>query len=360
MSLGCGSTSYTITDRDNGGIVTASGVLTSVEYNRVLNDASTATATLGVSGPACCRQLGGVRSWRHMLNLYRNGSFIWSGFITNVDWNFDNVVVDATDIIGLLDRRVPHSDMSFTGTDITEIARRLVEDGLAPDDPGHTVTVIDEAGVTGGRTYSLNVGQTADHLRDLAGTGLDFTAVGNNIVIMPDGFCDVVGRLSDQDFPSGLTVSEDGASLATRQLVAGADGVIGVAGGVNAYYGLLEIYSEQTNITDQTSADAAAKAALASSLGVPVFIATQNVTLSPTANVDLAALVPGWCVDVTTAATCREITQRLKVTGVKVSEDGGTGSGQPGQESITVTLAATGDNLAVVELPSSGTQVQES
>jgi hypothetical protein len=175
--------------------------------------------------------------------------------------------------------------------------------------------------------------------------------VGNNVVILPDDFCDVVGRLSDQDFPSGLTVSEDGASLATRQIVVGAAGTEpAVSGGVNAYYGLLEVYSEQTSITDQDAAQAAADAALKTSLGVPVYIATQNVTLSPTANVDITSLVPGWCLDITTAATCRQVTQRLKITGLKVTEDGGNGSNSPGQESVTLTLAATGDNLEVVSV----------
>lgn len=347
MPIGCASHSYTITDRD-GGFVTASGVLTEVLYNRLLNDASTASVTIGVSGPNCCTELGDVRSWRHTLNLFRGEEFMWSGFITNVDWSFDQVVVDATDIIGLLDLRVPHQDFAFTDTDLTEIARQLVEDGLAPDDPGHDVTVIGTAGVTGGRSYTENIGQTADHLRDLADTGIDFTAVGNNIVILPDDFCDVVGRLSDEDLPEGLTVSEDGASLATRQIVAGseASGAVGVAGGTNAYYGLLERYTEQTSITTQAAADSAAAARLAASAVVPVFINTQNITLSPTANVEVAQLVPGWCVDITSDSTCRTISQRLKITGLTVSEDGGDGD-TPGQERILLQVSATGDELEV-------------
>lgn len=347
MPVGCASHSYTITDRD-GGLVTASGTLTDVEYTRLLNDVSTATVTVGVSGPDCCAELGNVRSWRHQLNIYRDNAFMWSGYITNVDWDRDKVVVDATDLVGLLDRRVPHQDFTFTDTDITEIARQLVEDGLAPDDPGHTVTIIGEAGVDGGRTYAENIGQTADHLRDLADTGLDFTAVGNNLVILPDDFCDVVGRLADEDFPAGLTVSEDGASLATRYIVAGSDdsGAVGVAGGTNAYYGLLEVYAEQTSITDQTSATAAATAALKAALSVPVFMETNNITLSPSANVEVVSLVPGWCVTVTSDATCRTVTQRLKITGLKVSEDGGSGDA-PGQEQIILQLTATGNELEV-------------
>lgn len=354
MAVGCPTHTYTITAR-NGAMVSASGVLTSVEYNRLLNDTSTAKATIHVSGPDCCAELGGVRSWQHKLNIFRGGNafssggLIWTGFILNVDWYFDRIQVSAVDIIGLLDRRVPHRNFSFTGTDITEVARQLVEDGLAPDDPGHSTTVVGATGVLAGRVYEKNVGQTADHLRDLADTGLDFTAVGNNIVILPDAFADVVGHLSDDDFPDGLRVTEDGASLATRQIVAGSQSgtPVGSAGGVNSYYGLLERYSETTTIKDQTSADAAAAAKLKSTLGVPVFIDTQNVTLAPTAPVDVAALVPGWCVDISTDSTCRTVTQRLKITGLKISEDGGSDA-TPGQEHVVLQVAATGDNLQTV------------
>lgn len=349
MPLGCVAThTYTITDR-GGGVVAASGILTYVQWSRIINDSSTASVRIAVSGNDCCAQLGNIRSWRQTLNIYRGGMFVWSGFIVNVDWKFDEVNVDAIDIIGLMDRRVPHQNFSFTDTDVTEIARQLVEDALFPDDPGHSVTVIGPSGVLGGRTYDQNVGQTADHLRDLADTGLDFTAVGNNIVIMPDDFCEVVGRLADEDMPEGLSVAEDGGSLATRVIVAGSeqDDVIGVAGGVNAYYGLLERYVEQNNISTQEAADAAAQARLKSSLGVPTFIDTKEVTLAPTANVELSHLVPGWCLDITTDGTCRTISQRLKITGLQVTEDGGSGS-TGGQEKVTIQVASTGDDLAVV------------
>jgi hypothetical protein len=342
MPIGCATHTYTITDRD-GGTVTGSGLLTDVQYNRVLNDASTAQVVIGVSGPDCCAELGSVRSWRHTLNIYRNDDFMWSGQITNVDWGYDKVTVSATDIIGLLDRRVPHQDFVYTSTDLVDIAEDLIEDGLAPDDPGHTVTKVAQSGVTGGRSYNRNIGQTADHLRDLADTGMDFVAVGNNIVLLPDDFCEVVGRLSDEDLPEGVTVTEDGAALATRWIVAGseASGSVGVAGGVHPYYGLLEQYVELTSITDQASADAAAAAKLKASLPVPTVIDTQNITLSPTANVDMLSLVPGWCLDITTSITCRDITQRLKITGLQVSEDGGTGD-TPGQERILVQVVAAG------------------
>jgi len=294
MAVGCAAHTYTITDRD-GSLITQTGDLLSVEYNRLLNESSAATITIGVTGTECCNQLGNLRSWRHLLNIYRGQDFMWSGFITRIDWSFDKCVITAVDIIGLLDRRVPHRAYTFVDTDITQVAAALVEDGLAPDDPGHTTTVVAASMVLAGRTYEANVGQTADHLRDLADTGLDFTAVGNNVVILPDAFADVVGRLSDEDLPEGVTVTEDGASLGTRQIVAGSQAgtPVGTAGGVNPYYGLLEVYTEQTTITDQASADVAAAAKLTSNLGVPVYIDTQDVTLAPTASIAVPSLVPG-------------------------------------------------------------------
>lgn len=338
--LGCASHTYVVRDR-SGARVTASGVLTSVEWHRVLDDASTARVTVA-GGADCCGDLSRLRTWRQTLDVYRGGTFVWSGPITQVEWTTDGVTIDAVDIIGLLDRRVPHQNFTFTGTDLNEIARQLIEDGFAPDDPGHTTTVIGPAGITGGREYSRGVGQTADHLRDLADTGIDFTAVGNNIVLLPETFCAVVGRLSDQDMPEGLIVAEDGTALATKWYVAGSsDDVLGEAGGADPYYGLLERYVEQTSVTDTDSAQQAAEAKLRASSAAPVFIDTQQVTLSPTSPVAVEQLVPGWCLDITSSGTCRRITQRLKIVGVDVAETGGTGD-TAGQEQVQVQVAASG------------------
>lgn len=341
MTLGCAAHSYTITDRD-GGNIASSGTLTNVQYNRLLNDTSTAVVTIGTAAPGCCDQLGGIRAWRHRLNIFRNADLVWSGLVLNVDWTVDDVTVTGVDLFGLLDRRVPHQDFVFEGTDLSVIAEQLIEDGLAPDDPGHEITIMGRALVTGGRTYEQDTGQTADHLRDLADTGIDITVIGSRFIILPDDFCDVVGRLSDDDLPQGLRVTEDGASLATRQIVAGQEegNIIGSAGGANAYYGLLEVYTEQTTITTNTAATASAQARLTASATVPVFIDTQDVTLAPTANIEFNALAPGWCVDITTDSTCRRVTQRLKITGLKVTENAT-------QEQIVLQVTATGATLEV-------------
>jgi hypothetical protein len=325
-----------------GATVTEAEILTSVSWTRVLDDVSSASVVINPSGN-CCERLREVRAWRHDLHIYRDGRPVWQGPIIQPEWRDGEVELGALDVLAWLDRRVPHQDMAFGDADLTEIAAWLIEDAFAPHDPGHSVEVVAPAGVRGGRAYRRNVGQTGDHLRNLAETGLDFTAVGSRIVLLPETHRESVGRLSDADLPNGLVVAEDGAELATRVIVAGdeASGVMGEAGGPDAYYGLLERYVEETSITTSASAAEAARARLRASFPVPVFIATEEVTISPEAAVEVPYLVPGWCLDITSAATCRTVAQRFKITGVKVSETGGTDD-SAGGESVQVQVAATG------------------
>jgi hypothetical protein len=342
---GCGTHQAAVLDR-NGATIAVAEVLTEVEWTRTLDTVSTARAVINPDGD-CCNRLGRIGTWRNRLVIFRDGKYVWDGPITNISWSLGQVELNASDVLAWLDNRVPHATRTFTNVDLSVIAEWLIEDGFAPDDPGHTVQVIDKAGVTGSRSYSLGIGQTGDHLRQLAEAGIDFTAIGSKILILPETHMDSVGRLSDADLPDGLQVAEDGGSLVTRWIVAGSDesGAIGSYGDVDPYYGLHERYIEMSEITDNASATEAAKARHRVSRVVPVFVDTQQVTISPLASIDVPALVPGWCLDVTSAETCRKVSQRLKITGVKVSETGGDDNG-PGSESVQVQVAASGAEAA--------------
>jgi hypothetical protein len=331
-SAGCGVHSALIVDRD-GAVVSHADVLVSVEWSRVLDDVSTAHVIINPDGD-CCAQLGRVRTWRHKLVIARDGVTVWEGPIIQAEWSLGKVELWASDILVWLDRRVPHESVTFAGADLADIGAWLIEDGFAPDDPGHEVRILGPTGVEGGRAYTRDDGQTGDHLRDLADTGLDYTAVGNTIVLMPEDWSASVGTLTDADLPEGLIVAEDGSQLATRVIVHGdqASGVKGVSGGADGYYGLLEVSVEQTSVKTDASALAAARSRRAANYPVPVFLSSDEVTLSPEAAVDVATLVPGWCVDVATQVTCRPLTQRLKIAGLKVEEDGDG-------ESVKVQLA---------------------
>lgn len=333
--IGCGTHQALILDR-SGATVAAADVLTEVEWNRVLDETSTARVVVQPRGD-CCEQFANVRSWRNRLAIYRNGKSVWDGPILQVEWSLGKIEIFAGDITAWLDRRVPHESISFTSAELTDIATWLIEDAFQPDDPGHTIQVVGPTRIRGDRAYTLDIGQSGDHLRDLADTGLDYTAVGSTIVLLPENHVTSVGMLTDSDFPEGLVVAENGAALATRWVVHGDEDstVKGVAGGTDSYYGLLERSVEETSVLDNSSATSAARSRRASSLPVPVFLDSENVTLSPQAAVDVGSLVPGWCVDVSTTKTCRTLAQRLKIVGVTVTEDGDS-------ESVKIQLAPTG------------------
>lgn len=335
MPVGCGRHQARILDR-SGAVVAQAETLVEVEWGRTLDDISQARIVVRPDSIDCCGAFGRVRPWRHRLVIYRNQRPCWEGPIVVPDWSMGEVELRAYDVLTWLDRRVPHRDMRFTGRDLTDIASWLIADGFGPDDPGHTVEVVAPTRIRGDRAYERDVGQTGDHLRDLAETGLDFTAVGNRIVLLPEDFCGRVGSLTDADFPSGLAVVEDGLALATRWIVHGRDDVRGEAGGGDAYFGLLERSVEATSVLDDKSATAAARSRLRTSNPSPVFIDSQQTTLSPDASVEVESLVPGWCVDVTTTSTCRTISQSLKIVGLKVTETGSEG------ERVSVQLTPAG------------------
>lgn len=338
---GCGTHTARIVSR-RGATIAEADVLTEVEWTRELDEFSSARVLISPSGD-CCNRLQYVRPWVHELHIFRDDKAVWWGPIIQPEWTPDGVEIFAADRLAWLDRRVPHRSIAFEDTDLADIAAWLIEDGYAPDDPGHDIHIVGPTGVTGGRAYTQDVGQTLDHVRDLAKAGLDFTAVGSTIILLPEDHRESVGQLTDADFPERLVVAEDGSSLVTRWIVAGDEeaGVIASDGGVDPEYGLLERYEEQTEITTVASAEQAARAKLRASAAAAVFIDTQQVTIAPDAAVDVPSLVPGWCLDVMSTATCRTVAQRLKIVGVKVSETGGTGS-SPGAESVQVQLAMSG------------------
>lgn len=323
MSLGCDAT-YVVRVIDRGGAVVATLTdLASVEWYRVLNDTSPCRVD-AIVNEDCCAALGLIRSWRHSVAVYRNESYVWGGPITSVSWRNETVTINAGDVLSWLARRVPHSLMAFTDVNGATVAQSLIEDGYSPDDPGHETVVLGRSTVAMSQTYREGIGQTLDWLSDVSASGgIDFTAVGQSIFIMPDEFAPVIGSITDADMPDGLVVSEDGSTIVTKWHVYGQDnsGIYGAFGGPDEYYGLLERSVQDTTVNSNRGAVNAARGLSQGSQDASVYIDTQNVTLSPDANVTVESLVPGWALDITTTATCRDITQRLKITGLHVVAD---------------------------------------
>lgn len=359
-TAGCGSHTAAIYDR-GGALLTHADVLTQIEWTRTLNDVSTARLVIQ-PGADCCERLQDVRSWRTKVVIWRDGSPVWEGPIVRVKWSVTEIELQCADIAGWLGVRLPHQTITFGDSDLVDIAAWLIEDAFRPDDPGHKVDIVAPSRVRGRRDYFRDGDSTLEHLKDLAETGLDWTAVGSTIVLLPEDHLVSVGTLTDADLPEGLTVTEDGEALATRWVVFGQDdqasqddddegdppsSVKGVAGGRAAYYGLIERAVEENSIKTSADAAAAARSRLRGSKPAPIYIDSDRVTLAPDAAVEVARLVPGWCVDVVTTETCRPIAQRMKIQTVTVTESGQSSGGDAGGtssggESVQLKLAPTG------------------
>lgn len=324
-----------IRDRCTGTTITGLD-FSDLTWQRTLDGVSEASVFVPASAD-CCGKLAGVRPWRHELAIVRNGESVWEGPLTLPSYCRSGIRIEARDFLYWLGGddagRVIHNDLCFDpdcgGAAATgpTIAAALIRDGFAPDDP----CVLDYLMVIDGgdlqeRFYTANSAYTLDALTDLARGGVDFTAVGRRIIVMPEGHA--LGRtamLSCDAFGGDLCVTDDGPGAATRAVVTGKapDGetvVSGAAGGVDAYFGLVERL-----LDDETVKTAAAAAAQAGGLlrnPPPLLVqAPQGSGLAPEAPVCVSELVPGVEVPVLVDCACREAAQIMRLTRLDVSVD---------------------------------------
>lgn len=302
-----------------------------LKWGRVRDGVSEASVTVPYG---CCGKLADVRSWRHELHVIRDGDEVWSGPVV-VDVNCrSGVTLVANDYLAWLGRRVIRYarcyDPECGGAPATGpvIAEQLVRDALEPDDPCllDYLTRID-GGANQEREYKLNSAYTLDALTDLARGGLDFTAIGRRIMLMPEGH--VLGRtalLTCDNFLGDVCVSDDGGGAATRAVVTGKAGdtdetvVSGYAGGVDPYYGLIEVLHNDDTI--RTAASAAAQAAGLIRNPPPLLVQPpQSAALDPNAPVCISELVPGVEVPVSMDCTCRSATQVMQLVKLDVTVD---------------------------------------
>lgn len=301
-TLGCGQYEAYVVPRGGGRQIVAEIAWTQIDWARVLDDTSSASA---LSDKSVCVSVDGIRSWRHELDLFRDGDEIWVGPILNpsapVQTDRRQFMVDARDVSAWWDHRLIHQDHAYiVPTDLATIFQDLATDAMAPDNsPGvHVVTT--PCNVKGVLTVLAAQHQMAGtQLRDLANTGIDWTAVRRDILAggatVPTAS---LGVFRDEHFLAPPLVTLDGTAQTNRWVVRGSGG--GAAG--DAIFadskndaaahddGLLESVDTVSTIQDYTSAKAAAdsRTLLTSSV-----VSIQNAVLAPTAPFTVPELIPG-------------------------------------------------------------------
>lgn len=334
----CRADSYRVIVRDKTGPEIVELDFTQLQWDRRLDDVSEATLTIP-PGADCCGKLADIWPWRHELAISRDGDEVWTGPIRVIADCTSGMIVKATDVLGWLQRRVIHEDHDWTVNLLgaVQAAEELIQDGFAPDDPDvlrHLFTV--GTGVVGGRSYVADSKYVIDALADLAKGSLDFTTIGRRIVLMPSGH--ELGRttlVTCDHFAGDVCTSVDGDDAATRTIVTGV-GVTGTAGGVDPYFGLVELLVDDQRIGRQATADDQAAGLLEGRNPPPLLVQPpQGSGLAPDAPICLSDLVPGVTVPVSVNCTCRAALQDMRLTQltVNVSADG---------ETLAPTLAPLG------------------
>lgn len=313
----------------------------SVEWERLLDDTSSARVVVPLGGPACCRELERARTWCNDLTIFRDETLVWQGPVVELIHDQEQTTIEARDVTQWLFRRVVRELIDFSSggaADLSVIAEALVRHGFGQDDPNvlpwlHVV----QAGVMGERRYMPESGYVLDHLRELARNGIDFTALGHRILITGEKPLDRLPGLSDDHFLDGLRVREAGLDAITSAIVLGR-GVRGEAGGTGGC-GLLEYLAVEDSILDGPSAQSAAEALVDGGDPAPLVLEVpEGSQLAPDAPVGINELVPGVEAQVTSTRTCRRVAAMLRLTAVKVTWSGDSEDG----EQVGVTFQPRG------------------
>jgi hypothetical protein len=179
--------------------------------------------------------------------------------------------------------------------------------------------------VVGGREYLANSKYVIDALNDLARGSLDYTTIGRRVILMPSGWS--LGRtslLTCEHFQGDVCTTEDGYAAATRGVVKGKEdsGVLGSAGGVDPYFGLLEVLVSDDRITSSATAADQARGLVNGANPPPLLVQPPDGSaLAPDAPVTLAELIPGMTVPLSLNCTCRTASQDMRLMKLRVTVD---------------------------------------
>ena len=366
LMLGTGTHRVFLFDRGGQRRIAEIKDLSLVRWRRTRDDISNASVAVLRPSPECCAILANIAVGRHEIVIYRNGSRVWEGPITLLTYKGDVVEIEAEDVCFYLARtamrRAYDNRYSAKNSRVGPVTRRaqailanelVRKEALTP--PINVLRYLDVR--TNAKTtrtsrytpaYYSSVWEEIDYMA--AKLSLDYTAIGRRIVI--NDVHDVLSRtqmLTDKDFLDPIVVTTYGKELATRSAVSDGQGHWAAVGGVDSFYGEVELvhtnYGETVRYADPNHPTAAelkrltaefatqAQRNIAGRYPVPTVVRVPDGTrLSPNAPVVIEQLIAGVRVPIRASMACLDLQQEQKLDSVTVEETGGV-------ESVTVTLS---------------------
>ncbi|NDK24632.1 hypothetical protein FSY75_09120 [Streptomyces sp. TR1341] len=346
--------------------------LTSVKWNRTVNDTSEATIVIatGVAGRECCGLLGQIEPYVHELSLYRDSELVWQGPVTRTVENRTTFTVEAKDVTEWLARCVNTTLLRYLSTNpadpmhggpVQEIAETIIRLNLettgfssGPDWPvmldyivrdDDTVdTFFEKDGSDNASVWIVPILQILDD--ELVTRGLEYTTVGRTLILGRPQTTDdpAQARLTLEHFAGDVQITRDGANAATLvwvtnqndQEITGTQ--FGVSGVISPYYGRLDTLI-RTQAEGLTAYDLwqIARASYNGRNPVPTSLSIpEGSSLAASAPVSMRQLVPGVRLDVVATDMCNDLSQPYRLSDVDV-DWGDTG------EKVGVSLVPIGD-----------------
>lgn len=344
--------------------------LTSVRWNRVINDTSEGVITIAKSlAPECCGLLGDVEPYVHELSIYRDGALVWQGPIHRTVEGRHTLRVEARDVTAWLDRVVNTYVLRFVNAagpmhagPVQEIADTIIRLNLTdptfsvPSDwakilpyivrqDSATLTKFEKDGSTDTAVWVVPILRIMDD--ELVPRGLEYTTVGRRLLLgRPQTASDrPQARLTLDDFAGEVEIVKDGSAgsavvWATNQGSQDiSDGSFGASGNLNTVYGRLDtlVVSQAENM-DAYDMLQLAQASIVGRFPVPLAMSVPvGSQLLPTAPVTIDQLVAGVRLDVTATGMCSDVTVAYRLSDLEV-EWGDSG------EQVAMALVPLGDD----------------
>jgi hypothetical protein len=349
--------------------------ITEINWERTLDDFSEARLRFRPrKGDDCCGKIRpifdslhrllepGIWPWAHELALFRDGELVWQGPVFSIDElvlpdeSTDHIQITARDFLAWLDRRTVHEDIFLNDTDydLSAIAEAIIVDAFTPDDPGVLEhLVIQPSGRTGRHTVRHWEARCGDELRTVARGGLDFTAVGRAIIVKGPTHDPAIPTtvLRARDFLSGIEIRVVGAEAATAGIAVGGvptpedidpenptpiENVPPLKvyeGGLDPFFGLIENWTQSEGVQNESLLGWIARQKILDGFPPPQTLSVPAESgLNPEAPVSIHNLVPGTFFTILVQGTCRELSQYMRLSHLRVAWVAGAA------ESIGVTF----------------------
>lgn len=356
--LGCGDYSLRVVTRGNLGVVWEEIPFTSLDYGRVLDDTSQATAQIDglVQGCQARADLAKTVTMEHELAIYRDtsgkggGSLVWIGPLTERKATGTRAVLNGRDRSYWWDVRFLHLNYAVTA-DCAVIFQEYFNDAMSPSPVAGFTCTVTPTGISATRGIAaLDHKPSGPEMRELSAIGIDWTVIGPACVgggkTIPTAQLPVI---TDEHIIGDPDILDSGLIKVNRQIITGGSPVDPVTGQtidgpsifgeaddvtLQARDGLIEENTQDDQALDVGSATAGAASSLALNSNGGAIV--SSVRLGQNAPMTFDQLIPGALIQIQLTYPAIPVSGTYRIAAVDVTLDPSAG------EQITITVQPIG------------------